>query len=502
MTELHEESVTVLFDGSSQPTHLKRFEFTVFDGVKNKVVASRLQFPVLLAYALTVHRAQGMTFQSVLVDCAHMIRPGQIGVAVGRVTSKAGLTLKNYTKSLVKPQPKEVANFYDSLATTLSLEEDMSCCQSFSITPPSTPEQQQAAPRVEVEWEFSVSTDDSEAEEDVAQSLIQLDTLTLSHLATITYSNPQTANSKSVNDCISYICDISNRAARVKFISKIWIMLSSLFTCHLSENPANKDITLYYQKIQQYLASHEYNIRVAQLYSNNTETPSSQKRVAYAIIEQLRVELLSQKTANLRHLSEAHIELAQVNTDYDDHNISSIRHIGGWSLSKLMKYKKKAALRNMYNEKLKEETLSLKADMEILENLTTVERDTSDKTAVETIRKEYVSGALKLPTASMTQLLVLLDAKLVAFEKSDVCKSKGGDMYTYILQQLYDDEELSSQWRNVSGSDNLLLFHSIIDKYTILSANHFIRRTKDAMKTTKKKAHRTQQEIPSKRSKK
>ena len=104
--------------------------------MENKVVASRLQFPVLLAYALTVHRAQGMTFQSVLVDCAHMIRPGQIGVAVGRVTSKAGLTLKNYTKSLVKPQPKEVANFYDSLATTLSLEEDMSCCQSFSITPP------------------------------------------------------------------------------------------------------------------------------------------------------------------------------------------------------------------------------------------------------------------------------------------------------------------------------------------------------------------------------
>ena len=110
--------------------------------------------------------------------------------------------------------------------------------------------------------------------------------------------------------------------------------------------------------------------------------------------------------------------------------------------------------------------------MEILETLLTVERDTSDLTAVETIRKEYVFGALKLPTVSMAQLLVLLDAKLVAFEKSDVCKSKGGDTYTYILQQLYDDEELSSHRRNVSGSNNLLLFHSFIDKYTILSAFH------------------------------
>ena len=70
------------------------FEFTVFDVVKNKVVASPLQFPVLLAYALILHRAQSMKFRSVLVDCVHMIRPGEIGVAVVRVTSKAGLTLK------------------------------------------------------------------------------------------------------------------------------------------------------------------------------------------------------------------------------------------------------------------------------------------------------------------------------------------------------------------------------------------------------------------------
>ena len=70
--------------------------------------------------------------------------------------------------------------------------------------------------------------------------------------------------------------------------------------------------------------------------------------------------------------------------------------------------------------KAKRKNLSLRADMEILETLSTVERDTSDLTAVETIRKEYVFGTLKLPTASMAQLLVLFDAKLVTFEKSDV----------------------------------------------------------------------------------
>ena len=44
-----------------------------------------------------------------------MIRPGQICAAVGCMTSKAGLTLENYNTSLVKPQPKEMSNFYDSM---------------------------------------------------------------------------------------------------------------------------------------------------------------------------------------------------------------------------------------------------------------------------------------------------------------------------------------------------------------------------------------------------
>ena len=83
------------------------------------------------------------------------------------------------------------------------------------------------------------------------------------------------------------------------------------FTSHLSEKPANKDITQYHQKIQQYLASNEYNIRVTQLFSNQAEKNIKSKKVAYAIIEQLRIELLSRKTADPCHLLEAHIELAQ-----------------------------------------------------------------------------------------------------------------------------------------------------------------------------------------------
>jgi len=45
------------------------YKFDVYDMQKNKVLASRIQYPIMLAFAMTVHRAQGQTLQYVDVDC-------------------------------------------------------------------------------------------------------------------------------------------------------------------------------------------------------------------------------------------------------------------------------------------------------------------------------------------------------------------------------------------------------------------------------------------------
>jgi len=49
--------------------------------------------PLSLAYALTVHKAQGLTLESVIVDCRNIRQPGQLGVAVGRAKTREGLQL-------------------------------------------------------------------------------------------------------------------------------------------------------------------------------------------------------------------------------------------------------------------------------------------------------------------------------------------------------------------------------------------------------------------------
>ena len=54
--------------------------FSVYDPRLGIDVASRVQFPIKLAFALTIHKSQGMTIENVVIDCRAISAPGQLGV--------------------------------------------------------------------------------------------------------------------------------------------------------------------------------------------------------------------------------------------------------------------------------------------------------------------------------------------------------------------------------------------------------------------------------------
>ncbi|KXH58904.1 DNA repair and recombination protein pif1 [Colletotrichum salicis] len=79
-----------------------------------EVQANRSQLPLILAWALSIHKAQGQTLERVKVNLAKVFEKGQAYVALSRATSQQGLQVQNFRKDKVMAHPR-VVGFYNKL---------------------------------------------------------------------------------------------------------------------------------------------------------------------------------------------------------------------------------------------------------------------------------------------------------------------------------------------------------------------------------------------------
>lgn len=79
-----------------------------------EIQAKRSQLPLILAWALSIHKAQGQTLERVTVDLGKIFEKGQAYVALSRATTQEGLQVLNFNKHKAMAHPK-VAQFYNKL---------------------------------------------------------------------------------------------------------------------------------------------------------------------------------------------------------------------------------------------------------------------------------------------------------------------------------------------------------------------------------------------------
>ncbi len=99
-----------------EPEIWHKYHYKYFDAppvIRKKIVGTFEQFPIKLAYAITIHKSQGRTFDSVKLDysAGHAFSAGQTYVALSRCKSLDGLYLQEkLVPSDIKVQ-KEIVDF-------------------------------------------------------------------------------------------------------------------------------------------------------------------------------------------------------------------------------------------------------------------------------------------------------------------------------------------------------------------------------------------------------
>ena len=98
--------------------------------VEEEIIGEFKQYPIRLAWAITVHKSQGLTFEKVIADVGYSFASGQVYVALSRCTSLNGLVLTSAISPRSIKTDRRVIQFAENETPETLLTEQLTECKA------------------------------------------------------------------------------------------------------------------------------------------------------------------------------------------------------------------------------------------------------------------------------------------------------------------------------------------------------------------------------------
>lgn len=97
--------------------------------LEEKLLGAFSQYPLRLAWAITIHKSQGLTFEKAIIDAGKSFAAGQVYVALSRCTSLEGMVLQSRINKESLRTDQRIVNFSRTAASVGALEEELVAAQ-------------------------------------------------------------------------------------------------------------------------------------------------------------------------------------------------------------------------------------------------------------------------------------------------------------------------------------------------------------------------------------
>ncbi|AQW90216.1 helix-turn-helix domain-containing protein [Elizabethkingia anophelis] len=127
---IDEDVIKAVLDGTEEEITLtketweqKKYSLDEEKNIKEEVLGSFEQYPIRLAWAVTIHKSQGLTFDRVIIDAGKSFASGQVYVALSRCRTLEGIVLKSKITPEVIFSDHRIENFQKSTNANDILEQ-------------------------------------------------------------------------------------------------------------------------------------------------------------------------------------------------------------------------------------------------------------------------------------------------------------------------------------------------------------------------------------------